>query len=67
LKIFNSKFVSAQHPQTYMPNQRSRCKQQGIKLAALQSSGVFGPRGSLLAGIKQIKSALCNKAAQKWG
>ena len=27
-------------------NQRSRCKQRGIKLAALQSSGVFDPRGS---------------------
>ena len=27
-------------------NQRPRCKQRGIKLAALQSSGVFDPRGS---------------------
>ena len=44
-------------------NQKPRCKQRGIKLAALQSSGVFDPRGirqismqtwlfsSLLAGI----------------
>ena len=47
-------------------NQRPRCKQRGIKLAALQSSGVFDPRGSrqismqawllgsLLAGINWI-------------
>ena len=47
-------------------NQKPRCKQRGIKLAALQSSGVFDPRGirqismqtwlfsSLLAGIKRI-------------
>ena len=47
------------------PNQRPRCKQRGIKLAALQSSGAFDPRGSrqismqawilgsLLAGIKK--------------
>ena len=47
-------------------NQRPRCKQRGIKLAALQSSGVFNPRGSrqismqawllgsLLAGINWI-------------
>ncbi|RGE65551.1 hypothetical protein DWY69_25825 [Eisenbergiella massiliensis] len=46
-------------------NQRPRSKQRGIKLAALQSSGVFDPRGSrqismqawllgsLLAGIKR--------------
>jgi hypothetical protein len=27
------------------PNQKPRCKQRGIKLAALQSSGVFDPRG----------------------
>ena len=27
-------------------NQKPRCKQRGIKLAALQSSGVFDPRGS---------------------
>ena len=45
-------------------NQIPRCKQRGIKLATLQSSGVFDPRGirqlavqarplgSLLAGIK---------------
>jgi hypothetical protein len=45
-------------------NQKPRCKQRDIKLAALQSSGVFDPRGirqismqtwlffSLLAGIK---------------
>ena len=45
-------------------NQKPRCKQQGIKLAALPGSGVFDPRGirqipmqtwlffSLLAGIK---------------
>ena len=50
-------------------NQSPRCKQRGIKLAALQSSGVFDPRGSrqismqawilgsLLAGIKNaVKS-----------
>ena len=48
-------------------NQRPRCKQRGIKLAALQSSGVFDPRGSrqismqawllgsLLAGIKNLR------------
>ena len=48
-----------------LQNQRPRCKQRGIKLAALQSSGVFDPRGSrqmrmqacplgsLLAGIKK--------------
>ena len=46
-------------------NQIPRCKQRGIKLVALQSSGVFDPRGSrqisaqvrllgsLLAGIKK--------------
>ncbi len=46
-------------------NQIPRCKQRGIKLATLQSSGVFDPRGirqlavqarplgSLLAGIKE--------------
>ncbi len=46
-------------------NQIPRCKQRGIKLATLQSSGVFDPRGirqlavqarplgSLLAGIQQ--------------
>ena len=50
-------------------NQRPRCKQRGIKLAALQSSGVFDPRGSrqismqawllgsLLAGIKKSRNA----------
>ena len=50
-------------------NQRPRCKQRGIKLAALQSSGVFDPRGSrqismqawllgsLLAGIKNVRKA----------
>ncbi len=27
-------------------NQIPRCKQRGIKLVALQSSGVFDPRGS---------------------
>ncbi len=54
-----------------LPNQRPRCKQRGIKLAALQSSGVFDPRGSrqismqawllgsLLAGIKQVLPADC--------
>ena len=51
-------------PLRQYPNQSPRCKQRGIKLAALQSSGVFDPRGSrqmcmqacplgsLLAGIK---------------
>ena len=51
------------------PNQRPRCKQRGIKLAALQSSGVFDPRGSrqismqawilgsLLAGINTGKKS----------
>ena len=50
-------------------NQIPRCKQRGIKLATLQSSGVFDPRGirqlavqarpldSLLAGIKQQQSS----------
>ena len=37
-----------------MANQRPRCKQRGIKLAALQSSGVFDPRGSLARGNKFI-------------
>ena len=27
-------------------SQQPRCKQRGVKLAALQSSGVFDPRGS---------------------
>ncbi|WP_321002863.1 hypothetical protein [Eisenbergiella porci] len=47
-------------------SQKPRCKQRGIKLVALQSSGVFDPRGSrqismqawllgsLLAGIKMV-------------
>ena len=35
-------------------NQRPRCKQRGIKLAALQSSGVFDPRGSLARGNKPV-------------
>ena len=34
-------------------NQIPRCKQRGIKLAALQSSGVFDPRGSLARGNKK--------------
>ena len=50
-----------------MKSQIPRCKQRGIKLAALQSSGVFDPRGSrqismqawllgsLLAGIKNLR------------
>ena len=33
-------------PHPFPVNQRPRCKQRGIKLAALQSSGVFDPRGS---------------------
>ena len=49
---------------TNVKSQRPRCKQRGIKFVALQSSGVFDPRGSrqmcmqacplgsLLAGIK---------------
>ena len=49
-------------------NQIPRCKQRGIKLATLQSSGVFDPRGirqlavqarplgSLLAGIKAVRA-----------
>ncbi len=49
-------------------SQRPRCKQRGIKFAALQSSGVFDPRGSrqmsmqacplgsLLAGINHKNS-----------
>ena len=49
-------------------SQQPRCKQRGIKLATLQSSGVFDPRGirqlavqarpldSLLAGIKENSS-----------
>ena len=48
-------------------NQRPRCTQRDIKLVALQSSGVFDPRGSrqismqawllgsLLAGIKNLR------------
>ena len=48
-------------------NQIPRCKQRGIKLATLQSSGVFDPRGirqlavqarplgSLLAGINSFR------------
>jgi hypothetical protein len=55
-------------------NQRPRCKQRGIKLAALQSSGVFDPRGSrqismqawilgsLLAGIKSAASEISEAA-----
>ena len=31
---------------TAVASQRPRCKQQGIKFVALQSSGVFDPRGS---------------------
>ena len=34
-------------------NQRPRCKQRGIKLAALQSSGIFEPHGSLARGNKK--------------
>nr|WP_300789219.1 hypothetical protein [uncultured Acetatifactor sp.] len=62
-------FPSPSPPAVYIfppqsPNQIPRCKQRGIKLATLQSSGVFDPRGirqlavqarplgSLLAGIK---------------
>ena len=37
-----------------LQNQRPRCKQRGIKLAALQSSGVFDPRGSFARGNKTI-------------
>ena len=49
-------------------SQKTRCKQRGIQLAALQSSGVFDPRGSrkismqawllgsLLAGIKSSEA-----------
>ena len=49
---------------TAVASQRPRCKQQGIKFVALQSSGVFDPRGSrqmcmqacplgsMLAGVK---------------
>ena len=37
-----------------LQNQRPRCKQRGIKLAALQSSGVFDPRGSLARGNKIV-------------
>ncbi|MCX4321312.1 MAG: hypothetical protein OSJ44_16630, partial [Lachnospiraceae bacterium] len=33
--------------QNRFPNQKPRCKQRGIKLAALQSSGVFAPKGHL--------------------
>ncbi|ERI68788.1 hypothetical protein HMPREF1548_03790 [Clostridium sp. KLE 1755] len=38
------------------PNQRPRCKQRGIKLAALQSSGVFGLR-SASVGAKHVPLA----------
>ena len=55
---------SASRFSLYLGSQIPRCKQQGIKFVALQSSGVFDPRGSrqmcmqacplgsLLAGIK---------------
>ncbi|RGE61827.1 hypothetical protein DXC51_09800 [Eisenbergiella massiliensis] len=53
------------HSACCQPESKTRCKQRGIKLVALQSSGVFDPRGSrqismqawllgsLLAGIKK--------------
>ena len=55
-------------------NQRPRCTQRDIKLVALQSSGVFDPRGSrqismqawllgsLLAGIKSAASEISEAA-----
>ncbi len=36
-------------------NQRPRCKQRGIKLAALPSSGVFDLGGSLARGNKNAE------------
>jgi hypothetical protein len=60
----NDRFLEAEKQP--IKNQIPRCKQRGIKLATLQSSGVFDPRGirqlavqarplgSLLAGIKAL-------------
>ena len=38
-------FYISSSPPSLPSNQRPCCKQRGIKLAALQSSGVFDPRG----------------------
>ena len=62
LQVSNFK---GKNPEIPLQSQQPRCKQRGIKLATLQSSGVCDPRGirqgpsdfgSLLAGINVVQN-----------
>ena len=63
MKIFNSKFVSARHPQTCKPIKDPAASNGVSNLQRCRAAGYLTLAAVLLAG---IKLALRNKAAQKW-